>query len=137
MAAEFVVITIVVDDYCGSGMLAVVADWHIFRKSSKNRFHWDVVCSMSQQSAARSTGSTGDHCSLWLGVVSIIVNNGICVVVAVIFVIVSYCKLVALLLELCSTALFRVVTRVAKKASQLAVQLVILFQMAARLTGVC
>jgi len=52
----------------------------------------------------------------------IIVNDDSYVVVAiVVIVIVSYCKLVFLALELCSVALFGVITRVAKKVSQLAV----------------
>jgi len=75
MAAEFVVFTVIMDDDCGSGMLVVVADWCIFIKSSKNRFHWAEVHLMLWQSVARLTSSAGDCCSLWLGVVSIIIND--------------------------------------------------------------
>jgi len=51
-------------------------------------------------------------------------------------VIVSSCwMLVDAVLELCSTALFGVRTRMAKKASQLAVLLAITLQIEAKLTG--
>jgi len=64
---------------------------------------------------------------------NVAINNGICIAVIVI-VIVGCCVLLVVQLELCSTIPFQA-RKVEKKTFQLAVQLSISRQMAARLTG--